>query len=107
MAGILLTVGLVSIGSCSPGGRVVISAGVACGTVDLRYSSRISHQMVGTGWWSTLQWAGLLFSGRKLPAVTPEDWFPVSGFMALVLQSGVPPCRLLAGCMMLVCCFRH
>lgn len=78
MAGILLTVGLVSIGSCSPGGRVVIGAGVACGTVDLRYSSRISHQMVGTGWWSTLQWAGLLFSGRKLPAVTPEDWFPVS-----------------------------
>lgn len=46
---------------------VVLSAGVDCGAVDLRYSSRTGHQMVGTGWRSTLQWTGLPSSGKKLP----------------------------------------
>lgn len=69
-----LNCGLVSIGCCSPGGRVVLSWG---GLWDCE-----SLEMVGTGWQSTLQWLGLPSSGQKLP---PEDLFPVSGFLAFCL----------------------
>lgn len=58
--------GLCAWDSLKPTG-VVLSAGVDCGAVDLRYSSRTGHRMVGTGWRSTLQWTGLPSSGEKLP----------------------------------------